>query len=570
MTLAEKIGQMTQVSSSAISPAETADHAIGSILSGGNDNPTPNTAAAWVDMVGSFVDTGCDTRLEIPVLYGVDAVHGHSSVGGATIFPHNIGLGAAGDEDLVSQIGRATATELMATGILWTFAPTLAVACDIRWGRTYESYGRDPALVSKLGAALVAGLQGPAESYDVLACAKHFVGDGGTAWDSVVRAGMPGNWDGWGDNWKIDQGDLRVDEKDLRRIHIPPYQAAIEAGASTVMASYSSWNGQKVHAHRQLLTGLLKKELGFSGFVVSDWMAIDQIDPDYESSVITAINAGVDMCMVPFDFKRFIETMTHAVTNGDIEMARIDDAVRRILRTKARLDWFTTRPEAPGTSVVGSPDHRRLAAEAARRSAVLLKNEGALPLSAGASVAAAGAAANDIGLQCGGWTVGWQGASGPITEGVTMLEALRTTLRSPLPYDPAGRFSDTDRFNTGIVCIAETPYAEGEGDQAVPTASDEDRATFWRMREQCERLILVVYSGRPLIITDLIEAADAVIAAWLPGSEATGLPELLTGASSFDGRLSQPWLKDATDLGDPDVTPLFPTGHGLDPSGGAQ
>ena len=280
MTVAEKIGQMTQVSNDSISPAEVADYSIGSVLSGGNGNPAPNTPSAWKDMVGSFVQPAAGTRLGIPLLYGVDAVHGHSNVGGATIFPHNIGLGAAGDDDLVRRIGRATAMEMQATGVRWTFAPTLAVPQDIRWGRTYEGYGRDPALVSRLGAALVEGLQGPNQTDStVLACAKHFVGDGATSWGTVRRNEAPRWWDGWGENWKIDQGDAQISEAELRSVHLPPYAAAIDAGVMTVMASYNSWNGVKLHGHRGLLTDVLKGELGFEGFVVSDWMGVDQVAP---------------------------------------------------------------------------------------------------------------------------------------------------------------------------------------------------------------------------------------------------------------------------------------------------
>ncbi len=562
MTLAEKIGQMTQVSKSSISPAEVADLSIGSVLSGGEDNPTPNTPSIWRNMVGSYLDAAIESRLGVPLVYGVDAVHGHSNVGGSTIFPHNIGLGSVGDPDLVRRIGRATAREMMATRVRWTFAPTVAVAHDIRWGRTYESYGRDPDLVSRLATALVEGLQGAANHTEVLACVKHFIGDGGTTYGTVQRPEWLANWDGWGPNWQIDQGDTRIDEDELRRIHLAPYVSTIAAGARTAMASYSSWNGTKLHSHRPLITDLLKGELQFGGFVVSDWMAIDQIDPDYDTCVTAAINAGIDMVMVPFDHRRFIEAATKAVANGNIAMSRIDDAVHRILRQKVALGLFDATVDPPSLSEVGAPAHRSLAAEAARRSAVLLKNDAVLPLTT-ESIDLAGVAADDIGSQCGGWTVGWQGARGPTTTGVTLLDALRDTAPATVTYDPVGRFAGAKASRTGIVCIAEEPYAEGPGDRALPTAGAEDREVFERMRERCERLLLVIYSGRPLVIPDLIERADAVIAAWLPGSEATELPTLLYGKHPFEGTLPQPWPGAESDIVNKGATHQFPLGFGL-------
>ncbi len=563
MTVAEKIGQMTQVANESITPAEVADCSIGSVLSGGNGNPSPNTPSAWTEMVGSFEVAATQTRLGIPLLYGVDAVHGHSNVGGATVFPHNIGLGAAGDEDLVERIGRATATEMRATGVRWTFAPTVAVPQDIRWGRTYEGYGKDPDLVAALGAAQVRGLQASDTGrLAVLACAKHFVGDGATSWGTVARPKGVDWWDGWGDEWQIDQADARISEAELRSVHLPPYVAAIEAGVMTVMASYSSWNGVKLHAHRRLLTDVLKGELGFRGFVVSDWMGVDQIDASYENAVVTAINAGVDMVMVPNDYQRFIGIMTRATSAGLVPKHRIDDAVRRILAAKFAAGLADPDRATPPLSVVGSVEHRALAAEAVRRSAVVLKDNQALPIPPGVgSVEVAGQAADDIGLQCGGWTVGWQGGSGPTTPGSTLLDGLRSATRSPIEFDRLGRFSDRDRSEVGVVCIAEPPYAEGPGDRAAPTASDEDRAVFARMRNRSDVLILVIYSGRPLIITDLIARADAVVAAWLPGSEAAALGELLMGLHPFEARTPQPWPGFVADLEDPTATPLFPTGH---------
>lgn len=563
MTVPEKIGQMTQVSNESISPAEVANHFIGSVLSGGNGNPTPNTPEMWAGMVGGFFDAAVETRLGIPLLYGVDAVHGHGSVRGATVFPHNIGLGSAGDAELVRRIGVATRNEMVATGIRWTFAPTLAVPQDIRWGRTYEGYGRDPALASELGAALVRGLQDPADSGSiVLGCAKHFVGDGATSWGTAPRLDFIDWWDGWGEGWQIDQGDARITAEELTSIHLQPYVAAIGAGVMTVMASYSSWNGEKLHASRDLLTNLLKGRLGFEGFIVSDWMGVDQVDPSYSTSVVTAINAGIDMVMVPDDYHRFIGVMEDATSSGHIPMHRIDEAVLRILRAKQVAGLFDEAAAPPSLAVIGSREHRELAAEAVRRSAVLLKNDGALPLHlASGSIGVAGAAADDIGLQCGGWTIGWQGGTGSTTSGTTLMDGLRALEHANLTFEPSGLLSE--RVDVGIVCIAEPPYAEGLGDSACPTATEADRAAFAMLRASADKLVLVVYSGRPLVIPDLIEQSDAVVAAWLPGSEAGALAEVLMGHVPFEGRTTQPWPRSGADLEDPGTAPLYPTGHGL-------
>ncbi len=566
MTMSEKIGQMTQVSNDSITPPEVADHAIGSVLSGGNGNPSPNAPQVWADMVGSFTEGAAGSRCGIPLIYGVDAVHGHSNVRGATVYPHNIGLGAAGDADLVRRIGQATATEMLATGVRWAFSPCVAVPQDIRWGRTNEGFGRDPGLVSSLGAALVEGLQHDEDgAAAVLACPKHFVGDGGTTWDSVGNPPWTSWWDPWGDEWRIDQGDFRASEEELRAVHLPPYAAAVAAGALSVMASYSSWNGAKLHGHRYLLTEILKNEFAFPGFVISDWMGVDQIDPDYRRSVVAAINAGVDMVMVPIDWRQFIAAMEVAVADGDIAVARIDDAVRRILRAKEALGLDRGDvADAPPLSSVGSSDHRALAAEAARRSAVLLENRGGLPLRPGADpIELAGRAAADIGLQCGGWTVGWQGGTGATTPGTTLVEAFHRTLDCEVAYDATGQFPDRPPGGVGVVCVSEPPYAEGPGDRAVPGVSDDDRAVFAKMRERCDTLILVIYSGRPVLVSDLMDRSDAVVAAWLPGTEATELPGLLFGHYQFEGVLPQPWPAAAADLGDPQAVPRYPIGHGL-------
>ena len=567
MTLAEKIGQMTQVSNDSIEPAQVADHAIGSVLSGGNGNPSPNSPEAWLDMVGAFAEAASGTRLGVPLIYGVDAVHGHSNVRGATVFPHNIGLGAIGDATLLEQIGRATATEMRATRVDWAFAPTVAVAQDIRWGRTYESYGRDPDLVARLGSALVTGLASKNEpSRRVLACAKHFVGDGGAQWGTVDRKPWMDWWDGWGTSWSIDQGDARITERELRERHLAPYVNAIAAGAMSIMASYSSWNGSRLHSHAGLLTTVLKQELGFEGFIISDWMGVDQIAASYEDSVVRAINAGIDMVMVPIDYRRFIRIMHDAVADGRISIDRIDDAVRRILRSKQWLGPDAITRDRPSLSAVGSPQHRHLAATAARRSAVLLKNDRALPLKGYRDILVAGQAADDIGLQCGGWTIGWQGGEGRTTPGTTFLQALAERFDGSVTFSPTGADRDGTAADVGIVCVAEEPYAEGPGDSAVPDVRADDGIVFERMRERCKTLILMVYSGRPLVISDMIDRSDAVIAAWLPGSEATEIPDLLLGRSPFEGRLTQPWPASPDDLGSDSSPGRFPVGYGQTPA----
>ncbi len=573
MTLAEKIGQMTQVEKNSIAPPDITGLFIGSLLSGGGGYPTPNTPENWLAMVDGFQENALQTRLGIPLIYGVDAVHGHNNVKGATIFPHQVGLGATRDPDLVRRIGQATAAEMAGTGIPWNFAPVLAVVQDIRWGRTYESYGEDAQLVSQLGAAFLQGLQGDnlAAPETVLATPKHYVGDGGVTWGSSAT-------------YAIDQGDLQVDEATLRAVHLPPYEAAIAAGARSIMVSFSSWNGTKLHADRYLLTDVLKGELGFDGFLVSDWQAIDQIPGDYYADVVTAINAGLDMIMVPYDYRRFISTLTEAVEKGDVPMARIDDAVRRILRVKFELGLFE-RPLADPALLaqVGSESHGDLAAEAVRQSLVLLKNDNAaLPLDRETPVIfVAGPAADDIGIQSGGWTIEWQGQAGPITPGTTILDGIQAAV-SPVAlvhYDRSARFDDlTDAGGTpavadvGIAVVGEHPYAEGQGDSASLAVSEADLTTVQRLRERSKTLVVVLISGRPLIITGILDDADALVAAWLPGSEGGAVADVLFGDFPFTGKLPFTWPRTAAQLpfdfaNLPEIgcdAPLFPYGYGLD------
>lgn len=580
MTLEEKVGQMTQVDQRAIEPSDITRWFLGSVLSGGGANPQPNNPHNWADMVVAFQKAALETRLQIPVIYGVDAVHGHSNVIGATIFPHNISLGATRDPELVERIARATALETCATGVYWNFAPCVAVPQDIRWGRTYEGFSEDPELVAKLGAAYLTGLQNNqafGSPGTILACPKHFVADGGTSWGTTPE--YPWITDNeqmviW--NYQIDQGDAQISEEKLRKLHLKPYAAAVNAGALSIMVSFSSWNGAKMHAHRRLLTDVLKGELGFRGFLVSDWMAIDQLSPDYYQCVVASINAGLDMIMVPFKYQRFITTLLQAVENGDVSLARIDDAVHRILTVKAELGLFERKYEdEPGLDIMGSDEHRLLAREAVRKSLVVLKNDhNTLPINKDVNqIIIAGAAADSIGLQCGGWTIEWQGGTENITPGTSLLQAMRQTVSSQtrIRYDQTGTFSDEDYAEVGIVCLSEQPYAEGLGDRADLTLSEEEISLIERVRSRCQRLVVLIFSGRPLIITHQLSLADTWVAAWLPGTEGQGLTDVLFGDYRPTGKLPFTWPRALAQLPlnvEPNRTgdhaPLFPYGYGLD------
>ena len=557
MTLAEKIGQMTQVEKNSIQPADVTAKFIGSVLSGGGGSPQPNTAAAWLQMTNDFQAAALRTRLGIPLLYGVDAVHGHNNLAGATIFPHQVGLGATRDADLVRRIGRATAEEVAATGVHWNFAPVVAVPQDIRWGRAYEAYGEDPALVSQFAIAYLAGLQEGTPM--VLGTPKHYLADGGTAFGSATAVNM-------GVKYLLDQGEARLDEATLRRVHLAPYKAAVDAGAFSIMASFSSWNGVKVHAQKYLLTDILKGELGFQGFIVSDWQAVDQIPGGYDNAVSIAINAGIDMVMVPYDYNRFIATLTRAVELEIVPLARIDDAVRRILTVKLKLGLFE-RPltDNRGLTTVGAAEHRALAREAVRKSLVLLKNEKrALPLAKNAgTIFVAGQAADDIGIQCGGWTIEWQGKAGAITPGTTILAGISAAAApaTRIEFSADGKLGG--QADVGIAVVGEQPYAEGVGDRASLALSAADVAVIQRLRERSKVLVVVLLSGRPLIVTEQLAAADAFVAAWLPGTEGAGVADTLFGDTPFIGKLPYTWPRANAQL-PRDPSPLFPAGFGLE------
>ena len=567
MTLAEKIGQMTLIEKGSITPNAVFEYFVGGVLSGGGGTPRDNTPTGWAAMVDEYQEAALDTRLGIPVIYGVDAVHGHNNLKGAVIFPHNIGLGATRDPDLVREIARVTALEMAATNIYWNYAPVLAVGQDIRWGRTYEVFSENTDLVTELSVAYLEGLQGAdlSDPLTVLGTPKHYVGDGGTVWGTSLRP-----------SWEIDQGDLQVDEATLRAVHLPPYQAAIEAGALSIMVSYSSWNGTKMHAEQYLLTEVLKDELGFEGFLVSDWEAINQIGPNFYESVVTAINAGIDMNMVPYNYKLFIDAMTMAVENGDIPEERINDAVRRILTVKFELGLFE-RPFADPAlfDLVGSDAHRALAREAVAKSVVLLKDDAdILPFSKDTGlIFLAGEGANDIGMQCGGWTITWQGAKGAITPGITLKEAFEEAFTGRLQYNRFGKYDNILDENgnpavadVGIVVIAEDPYAEGEGDSNDLTLTQIELDLITRVSEQSKRVLVLVMSGRPLVITDALDLADAWAAIWLPGTEAQGVADVIFGDAPFVGKTPFTWpaSMDQLPLGSYTTEPLFPYGFGLE------
>jgi beta-glucosidase len=593
MSQDDKLGQMTQVEKNAIQILDIQEYRIGSILSGGGGSPAKNTPEAWVEMVGSFQQVALSTPLGIPLIYGVDAVHGHNNLMNATIFPHNIGLGAANDPDLVRRIAQATAEEMMATGVPWSFSPVVAVPQDSRWGRTYEGFSESTEIVTRLGAAYVEGMQSfptgqsPSQGQTIFAAvtAKHFIGDGGTAFGTSTTNNM-------NTKYLLDQGDMQMDEQMVRSLFLPPYKAAIDAGARTVMVSYSSWNGTKMHAQKYLITDVLKAELGFTGFVVSDWQAVDQIYPgDLYKSVVASINAGVDMVMVPTDYKTFIYNLRTGIQKGDISQERIDDAVRRILRVKFELGLFE-HPMPDTTALqttIRSPEHLALAREAVQKSLVLLKNDNqTLPLDKNTPlVFVAGKAAGSMLKQLGGWTISWQGEKGFNTAGTSIIDGLKAAVGkdTKVVLNANAMFKNEVDANgkpqiadIGIVVVGEYAYAEGVGDSADLGLPAEDIKAIERMRERAKKVVVIVLSGRPVIITDQLPLADAWVAAWLPGSEGAGVTDVLFGDVQFSGKLPYTWPRSVeqmpiniNNLGNRTGCegPLFPFGYGLttsDPS----
>ncbi|MEV6250904.1 glycoside hydrolase family 3 N-terminal domain-containing protein [Streptomyces sp. NPDC051742] len=573
MSLAEKAGQMTQAERNALkAPGDIAGYGLGSLLSGGGSVPTPNTPVAWAAMVDAYQLRTRATRFQIPLIYGVDAVHGHNNVIGATIMPHNIGIGAGRDPELAARTGAVTAKEVRATGVPWDFAPCVCVTRDERWGRSYEAFGEDPALVTAM-ETVINGMQGARNGKDldrndkVLTSAKHFVGDGGTAFGSSTTG-----------SYTTDQGVTRVSRAELEAVHLAPFAEAVKRGTGTVMPSYSSLDvlgddrgPVKMHANAEMINGVLKDRMGFEGFVVSDWQAIDQIPGDYPSDVRTSVNAGLDMIMVPTNYQEFTRTLTAEVEAGRISTARIDDAVARVLTQKFRLGLFE-KPYADPTHLpsVGSPGHRAVAREAVAKSQVLLKNEGAvLPLKPTQKVYVAGSSADDLGNQAGGWTISWQGASGRTTTGTTILEGMRKAAPGADIAWSKDASAPTEGYDVGVVVVGETPYAEGFGD--VGNGHDleltpADKAAVDKVCAAMPCAVLVV-SGRPQLMGDRLPAVDALVASWLPGTEGDGVADVLYGTRPFTGRLPVTWPRSEAQLpvnvGDSSYDPQFPYGWGL-------
>jgi beta-glucosidase len=566
MTLAEKAGQMTQVANTYISNKnDIATYGLGSVLSGGGGGPNGagGTASQWADMVDDYQSYALKSRLGIPILYGVDAVHGHNNVQGAVIFPHNIGMGASRDTALVTQEEDVTRQEVLGTGIRWAFAPCVCVPRDDRWGRTYEGFGEDPSIVSPMAQAAVTGFQGPALSgTSVMATAKHYVADGGTLF-------------GTGDSgYLIDQGDAQISESELRAIHLPGYQAAIAAGVGSVMVSYSRWNGVKDHENAYLINTVLKGELGFQGFVVSDWGGVKQLpESTYADQLAHAINAGVDMIMVPDDYVGTINGIVTDVNVGKISQARIDDAVTRILNQKFALDlWNHPYTDRTYTAQVGSAAHRAVARQAVHESLVLLKNSnGALPLSKSGSykIVVGGKSVDNLGYQMGGWSISWQGGSGATTTGTTFWQALQqATAGTNITLQNVGTKTKS-RYSgdVGIWVGGETPYAEGKGDSSTLAFGNDNSSQLSDLCSRVKTCVAILYSGRPLVIGDQLPKANAFVAAWLPGTEAGGITDALFGGG-FTGKLPVSWPSAVTDepinSGD-GKTSLFPLGYGLSP-----
>ena len=577
LTLEEKVGQVIQAGIGTIEPEDLRRYPLGSVLSGAGGavhGQYRAPAAAWLKLAQDFRAISLEERpghVPIPVMFGIDAVHGHGNIVGAVLYPHNIGLGAANDPELVRRIGAATAEEVTATGIDWTFAPTLATPQDLRWGRSYEGYSQDPALVRRYATAAVEGIQGPAglankvQSGHVAATAKHYIGDGGT---------FEGE----------DEGDTKVSEEELIRLHAQGYPAAIDAGVMTVMASYSSWQGEQMHGSHQLLTTILKERMGFDGFVIGDWNAHAQLPGCTQSRCPAAFNAGVDMFMAPVGWKELFDNLVAEVRSGEIPAARLDEAVRRILRVKFRLGLFdAARPYEGRLELIGSAAHRALAREAVRKSLVLLKNDGVLPIKASARVLVAGPAARSIAAQAGGWSISWQGGdttNADFPNGETIYAGIKAAVEAGggtminTLGESGAKLLFGEKPDVAILVFGENPYAEYFGDLKFALYNPREPLNMLKLlRSQGIPVVTVFLSGRPLWVNPEINSSNGFVAAWLPGTEGGGVADLLIGDAAgrprndFSGRLSFQW-PGATALpraatGKNSKAPLFPLGYGL-------
>ncbi len=589
MTLADKVGQMTQAERADIDadPSLITTWRLGSVLSGGGSVPADNSPQGWADMVDRYQAAALQTPLHIPLLYGVDSVHGHGNMLGATVFPHNIGLGATRDPKLVEQIEHVTAIETRASGPQWSFAPCLCVARDDRWGRTYESFGEDPSLVKRMETA-IDGFQGRPGRLDepdrVLATAKHFAGDGLTSYDASLSLGG---------GYPIDQGIVQVSEADFARLALAPYVSAIHRHhVGAVMPGFQSvdftddglGNPVKMSANQDLITGWLKEQQHFDGLVISDWQAIRQIPGTYVEQVAAGANAGIDLFMEPYSGSatgapEFIAALTQNVQDGTVPMSRIDDAVSRILRVKFELGLFEhpfTDRSLAGT--IGNAEHHALARRAAAESQVLLTNDDdTLPLTGSQPVYVAGGSADSFGKQAGGWTLQWQGDPDNVIPGTTILDGINEDAGGPVTFSEDAS-AEIPGDAAGIVVVGETPYAEGPGDYNGPTwapngiqtmtFSDSDRAAIETVCAAAASCTVVVVSGRPMIIPpDLLSQIDALVEAWLPGSEGAGVADTLFGLQPYTGKLPVTWPRtidqEPINVGDADYDPLFPYGHGL-------
>ncbi len=558
MSLADKAGQMVQGEQFPVSEKDMAGLGLGSVLSGGGSVPdNKNTVEHWNKAIDAFQKAALSRNIKIPFLYGVDAVHGHNTVYGAVIFPHNIGVGAANDKELTEQMGAYVAEEIKMTGVLWNFAPCVAVAQDPRWGRTYESFSSDPELVSELASAYLKGQQ----SGKVLATAKHYAGDGGARYGT----GEGGNL--------IDRGDVAMEEQQFRLLHLAPYVRLVEDGVKCVMVSFSSYNGLKMHEHKYLITDVLKTELGFQGFVVTDWEGTNGVNaPTFEARLAAAINAGVDMLMEPNRYKEAAEAIISGVESGAIPQERVDDAVSRILTVKFDMGLFED-PFLDHTPIavdeLGSGEGRALAKKLVEKSQVLLKNEnGLLPFQPGQKIFVLGPAADNIGVQCGGWTLSWQGiADQDLTPGTSILEGLMNCA------DQYGLEIITDESRASeadvvLLTLGERPYAEYEGDTADLSitgglALDKNSEAIFEAQSLNKPTVTLIVAGRNVLINEFINDWDSVVMCYLPGTEGDGVVSLLVGATPFTGRLPMPWYKSVDDIGKDNPDLLFEMGFGL-------